>query len=181
MKKLCMTLVALFIAVCASAQVYVGGSVGVSSVDYGGDDDETTYKLVPEIGYKFNDTWSAGIAFGWSKEGVSVTNGYNGTYTQMCNAFEFNPYARYNILRGKMVNVFCDASVGYKHYNKVDVDQYQIGLKPGVELKLDRFSLIAHVGFIGWEQQKQNGGGKISSWGVDLDGTNILLGLYYNF
>lgn len=44
MKKFFMTLAVVMIAVCANAQVYLGGNVGIASVDYGGDDDETIYK-----------------------------------------------------------------------------------------------------------------------------------------
>ncbi len=51
MKKFFMTLAVVMIAVCANAQVYLGGNVGIASVDYGGDDDETIYSLLPEIGY----------------------------------------------------------------------------------------------------------------------------------
>ena len=49
-----MTLVAAVMAVSASAQVYVGGGVGIGSMDNGGDNNTTTYKFVPEIGYNFN-------------------------------------------------------------------------------------------------------------------------------
>lgn len=75
MKKFFMTLAVVMIAVCANAQVYLGGNVGIASVDYGGDDDETIYSLLPEIGYKFNDNWAAGVMFGWSKAGLQIDNG----------------------------------------------------------------------------------------------------------
>ncbi|CCY64502.1 putative uncharacterized protein [Prevotella sp. CAG:1124] len=69
MKKIYMTLVAAMFAVCASAQIYVGGNVGISSVDSDwSDDSETYYKLLPEVGYKFNDDWAAGVMFGWLKD-----------------------------------------------------------------------------------------------------------------
>lgn len=51
MKKFFMTLAVVMIAVCANAQVYLGGNVGIASVDNGGkDDDVTVYSLLPEIG-----------------------------------------------------------------------------------------------------------------------------------
>ena len=79
-----MTLVAAMFTVCASAQVYVGGNVGIASVDNGHDDDVTVYSLLPEVGYKFNDNWAAGVMFGWSKGSLSQFNGslsYAGTTT----------------------------------------------------------------------------------------------------
>lgn len=176
MKKFYMTLVAVMFAVCANAQIYVGGNVGIASVDNGGDDDETIYSLLPEVGYKFSDDWAAGVEFGWAKGSMNI-----GGYTITAHTFEINPYARYTFLHGKLVNVFCDAAFGYKHYNGLG-DEYSLGFKPGIELKLDKFSLVAHVGFIGWEQAKaKHSDYKATSWGLNLDGNNISLGVYYNF
>lgn len=176
MKKFYMTLVAVMFAVCASAQVYVGGNVGISSVDNGGDDDETYYKFLPEVGYKFSNDWAAGVVFGWAKDAIVV-----GKSSMVAHTFEINPYARYTFLHGKFVNLFCDGALGYKHYNGL-ADEYSVGLKPGIELKLDKFSLVAHVGFIGWKQTKvKDSDLKQTAWGLDFDGNNISLGVYYNF
>ena len=175
MKKIYMTLVAAMFAVCASAQIYVGGNVGISSVDGDGIDSETYYKLLPEVGYHFNDDWAAGVMFGWSKDAANLTN------AAATQTFEINPYARYPFLHSQVINLFCDGCFGYKHYNGW-ADQWSIGLKPGVEVKINKFSLIAHVGFVGWEQVKGiHGGGKVSEWGLNLDGNNIMFGVYYNF
>ena len=64
-----MTFVAAVMAVSASAQVYVGGNVGIASYDpgYEGSKSETVYSVLPEIGYSFDSDWAAGVAFGWSK------------------------------------------------------------------------------------------------------------------
>ena len=178
MKKIYMTLVAAMFAVCASAQVYIGGNVGIASVDNGGDDDETVFSVLPEVGYKFSDDWAAGVMFGWSKGNLSSDGSLN--YSGTRGTFEINPYARYTFLHSKLINVFCDGGFGYKHYNGLG-DRWSIGVKPGVELKLDKFSLIAHVGFLGWQQTKYDHGGKTNAWGLDLGGNNITLGVYYNF
>lgn len=179
MKKLFMTVVVALFAVCASAQVYIGGNVGIASVDNGGDDDETIYSLLPEVGYKFNDEWAAGVIFGWSKGDLSyVDNGFGFSGTR--NTFQINPYVRYTFLQSKLINVFCDGGFGYKHYNKWG-DEYSVGLKPGIELKLDKFSLIAHVGFIGYQKADPDHGDGASIWGLDFDSTNISLGVFYNF
>ncbi|CCY64503.1 putative uncharacterized protein [Prevotella sp. CAG:1124] len=97
------------------------------------------------------------------------------------HTFEINPYARYTFFHSKVVNLFCDGGFGYKHYNGA-ANQWSIGLKPGIEVKLNKFSLVAHVGFLGWEQVKGiDDGPKASEWGVNLDGNNITFGVYYNF
>lgn len=178
MKKFFMTLAVVMIAVCANAQVYLGGNVGIASVDHGGDDDETIYSLLPEIGYKFNDNWAAGVMFGWSKAGLQIDNGEFATSERLTtHTFEISPYARYTFLHSKLINVFCEGGFGYKHYNGAD-DVLSIGLKPGVELKVDKFSLVARVGFIGYTK---NDNTDVSAWGMDFDGNNISLGVYYNF
>lgn len=86
MKKIYMTLVAAMIAVCASAQVYVGGNVGIASYEVN-DHDETVYSILPEVGYKFNDNWAAGVMFGWSKGRLASDN--NGlTLEHLAKTFE---------------------------------------------------------------------------------------------
>ena len=67
MKKLFMTLVAAVIAVSASAQVYIGGNAGIASTKIGDQDSKTTYKVLPEIGYKINQDWAIGTVIGWGK------------------------------------------------------------------------------------------------------------------
>ena len=63
MKKIFMTLVAVCFAATMNAQVYVGGSLGFnawSSQENAGDRSETTFKIMPEIGYNINDSWAIG-------------------------------------------------------------------------------------------------------------------------
>ena len=174
MKKIFMTLVAAVMAISMNAQVYVGGGVGVASESGDGIEDVTTYKFVPEVGYVFNQDWAAGVAFGW--EGAT-----KGGATK----FSVNPYVRMNLVKGKVVSAFIDGSVGYAHtYNAgYDNDEFSVGLKPGVALNLnEKLSFVTHIGFIGYEHEKDNRiDAKYNSWGVDLDGRNIVFGLYYNF
>ena len=177
MKKIYMTLVAAMIAVCASAQVYVGGNVSISSVDSDwSDDNETYYKSLPEVGYHFNEDWAAGVMFGWARGSVNFLGNNVDART-----FEINPYARYTFFHSKVVNLFCDGGFGYRHYNGT-ANEWSVGLKPGIEVKINKFSLVAHVGFLGWDQTKFiDDGPKTSEWGLNLDGNNISFGVYYNF
>ena len=61
-----MTLAAAVAAVSLNAQVYVGGNVGIANID-NGNDDETVYSLLPEVGYNLNSDIALGMQFGWSK------------------------------------------------------------------------------------------------------------------
>lgn len=182
MKKVMMTLVAALMTVAASAQVYVGGSVGVASVKNGGNDAETTYKFVPEVGYSINDTWAVGVALGYQKGTCDLIN--KGGYGQdvKTEIFSVNPYARYTFLNSKMINLFVDGGVGFSSYKDLG-SEFQIGLKPGVAVNLsEKVSFVAHVGFVGFDTFSPKGEGKSSNKvGVDLNGNNITFGLYYNF
>ena len=174
MKKFLMTLVAAFgLAVSANAQTYVGGGFSIFGQD-NGNTTVTTYKFIPEIGYNFNKDWAAGIAFGWE-----------GTNKGGEKSIEVNPYARYTFLHTKFVNLFVDGGFGYKHaYNSgLDADYWNAGLRPGVSVNLTKkLSFVSHVGFLGWQQAKNNNlNAKVNKYGLDLDGNNISFSLYYNF
>ena len=172
MKKIMMTLMAAVMAASVSAQAYVGGGLGVATAS-DGDNDVTVFKFVPEVGFNLNEDWSVGAAFGW--EGAKEAQ----------KTFSFNPYARYTLLHGKVVNAFIDGGVEYAHtYNAgADLVSFSVGLKPGLAVNLNnRVSFVAHFGFIGYQHEKDNNyKGKEDMWGIDLDGRNITFGLYYNF
>lgn len=60
-----MTLATLFVAVCASAQVYIGGGVGFANTSYD-HDSKFSWKIAPEIGFQLDKKWDAGISLGYS-------------------------------------------------------------------------------------------------------------------
>lgn len=176
MKKILIVLVAAFMVVSANAQVAVGGQVGISSAKVSGGDSETYYSFKPDVSYAFADDFAVGLAFGWSKGKVIMDE-----VETMDHTFEINPYLRYTFLHGKLVDVFVDTTVGYKHYNESHANGYFAGFQPGVSLKLDKFTLDAHVGFVGWNEYKVKHGSKVTEWGANFNGSNVSLGLYYNF
>lgn len=170
-----MVMAAALLAVSANAQVYVGGNLGVASVD-----DETTYKVLPEIGYSLNDKWAIGTVVGWGK-GTSMMDIEKGYEEALIGTFEVDPYVRYTVLNTKYVNVFCDGALGYKHYNGLG-NSWSVGLKPGLAVNLnDKFAFVTHVGFLGWKNFEPNHGSSTDSWGVNVDGNNVTFGVYYNF
>ncbi len=177
MKKVFMSLAVALVSVCASAQVYVGGTVGISSNKIGDGDSKVAYKFLPEIGYQFNQQWSAGIEFGLQKGNpCTITSvGESTTYTVA-------PYVRYNFVNSKLFDVFVEGTVGYGHVSKIDTDKFEIGVKPGVALNLsDKFSLITKVGFLGYRASSPSVGSTSSTFGLDLDGNNIQFGAIVKF
>lgn len=177
-----MTFAVAFVAIAASAQVYVGGSVGIASSKERGGDNVTTYQVLPEIGYNINKDVAIGTIVGWGKGNPVNIEGETRNY------FTVAPYARFNVVRTKYVDAFIDGGFGYTHYNHAhavttSVDEWSVGLKPGIAVNLNKkVSFVAHVGFAGWKSEKYDGASKDSHvWGVNLNGNNINFGVYYNF
>ena len=182
MKKILMTFAVAFVSIAASAQVYVGGSVGIASSKERGGDNVTTYQVLPEIGYNINKDVAIGTIVGWGKGNPVNIEGETRNYLTVA------PYARFNVVRTKYVDAFIDGGFGYTHYNHAhavtsSVDAWSVGLKPGIAVNLNKkVSFVAHVGFAGWKSKKYDGASKDSHvWGVNLDGNNINFGVYYNF
>ena len=179
MKKILMTMVAVFAAMNMNAQVYVGGSVGFGSAKVGGGESESTYKIVPEIGYNLNDQWAIGASLGYQKGACNF--GSFDFAPGDTEIFTVNPYARYTFLNSDMVNVFVDGGLGFASI-KDGGSLFQVGLRPGIALKAnDKISFVAHIGFVGFETASPKHGDSSNAFGLNLDGNNIMFGVYYNF
>ena len=175
-----MTIVAVFAAMNMNAQFYVGGSVGFGSAKLGGGDSESTYKIVPEVGYNLNDQWAIGVALGYQKGSCNFGNlDFNPGKVEV---FAVSPYARYTFMESDMVNVFVDGGLTFASYKDAG-SAFQVGLRPGIALKAsDAISLVAHVGFVGFETYSPKGDGESSNaFGLNFDNANIMFGVYYNF
>ena len=104
MKKLFLTLAVATIAIAASAQVYVGGQIGLYRDT---DDNNTTFKILPEIGYTFNEHISVGSVIGYA---------YAYDSGNKVDQIEFSPYLRYTYAKLGPVQLFCDANAGFTYY-----------------------------------------------------------------
>ena len=179
-----MTLAAVAVAATMNAQGYVGGGVGFQTTSQG-DNTTTIIKFQPEVGYTLDENWAVGIALGYghTKNAVEV----NGIETSVkTNVYGINPYARYTFAKFDKVNLFVDGGVEYVHTKAGDAknNQFAIGLKPGVAVSLtDDLSFVAHVGFLGYQYNKDDvdGAKAANSFGFDLDGSDLSFGVYYNF
>lgn len=179
MKKILFTLAVSLLTLGANAQVYVGGSVGVGSTKIAGGNSETTYKLLPEVGYSFNRNWAVGTVVGLGKGTPTMLDANVANATEY---FTVQPYARYTFVHSKLINVFIDGGVGFTDYKDAGT-AWSIGLKPGVAVNLSKsLSFVTHVGFLGYNSFDPDGSTSSSSaWGLNLDGNNLTFGLYYNF
>ena len=121
MKKIMMTLVAAAMATTMSAQLYVGGELGLSFgqtkvtepglVTATGKTKTTTVKILPEIGYNLNEKMAVGVAFGYDfNKNVTPLASYD--VTSKTNEFVFKPYFRYYFVKWDKVGLFADAQFG---------------------------------------------------------------------
>ena len=183
MKKIFAIALVAMMTLTVNAQVYVGGGVGLLTSSYDGNS-ETYFSILPEIGYNINEDWAVGIAVGYG-EAKSKVNVAGVKVTEKVKTFQIAPYARYTFAKFDKVNLFVDGSVGYKHENfaGVKTNTFAVGFKPGVAVNLnDKLSFVAHVGFLGYENEKIKGDDKsTNTFGVALDGSNLSFGVYYNF
>lgn len=180
MKKLFSLIAVAFVAMSVNAQVYVGGSLGInawSSQKNAGDRSETTFTILPEVGYNLNDEWAVGTVIGYVSDKWTGVNGISES------AFTFNPYARYTYLKAGKVSLFVDGGVDFTTASKADWNELAIGLKPGLAVSLsDNISFVSHLGFIGYDVYNPDGDdNNTSKFGLDLSGNNLTFGLYFNF
>lgn len=177
MRKLFTLAVLAVVTMTASAQLYLGGSVGTWR-NY--DENTTSFQIAPEVGYQLDSKWAIGTRLGYAysyKDGVKV------------NAVAVNPYARYTYAKLGNVNLFLDGGFGFATYKVKDFgdsqNAWEVGLKPGVSVNLtEKLSFVSHIGFFGYrdadDSYVENVFGE-KGFGFDLDATQITFGLLWNF
>lgn len=183
MKKF-LTLAIAFIATLTASTAYAegwyaGGSVGF---DRNTTDNKTQVTIMPEVGYNFTD-----------KVALGAVAGYQHQYDKgnKLDLVRVSPYLRYTYLKVGKVDLFVDGGVdvgiGYSkaiYGNGGAAVVWGIGLKPGVAFNVnEKFSLVAHVGFAGYEGANHQARkvGAPNRIGIGLDGNDISFGFYYKF
>lgn len=170
MKKLMMIAAMMIAAISVNAQVYVGGSLGFSSVKPEGGDSQTAFNINPEIGYGLSDNLAVGAVLGFDYAKDSYT------------AFEISPYVRYKAIQWDNVNIFFDGAIDFTSYKPdggESATAWGVGIKPGVEFKAsDHISFVAHMGFLGYEDTHKINNKK--TFGLNLH-NDVTFGVYYNF
>ena len=169
MKKVVLLLFVACVTLTANAQFYVGGS---TSLWYNGASDETTFTLLPEVGYVFSDKWSFGAEVGYTHYGNT-------------NGIVLGPYARFTYFKKGMIGLFVDGAIDYawsKGQYGNGINGLQIGVKPGLALSLnDKFSLVTKFGFLGFRNDYIPAGQLGNGGGFDFSGNSLSLGFYYSF
>ena len=177
MKKIMMTLVAVAMATTMNAQYYIGGGIGYSHLKVDGEK-TNTFKILPEVGYNIDDTWTVGAQVGYTyskNDGVKTTG------------FTIAPYLRNTFVKWEKVNVFCDLGLEYDYTKtgSVKTNTYGVGLFPGLAVNLnDKLSFVTKVGALSYAHAKAKSGGysaKADEFNIGLDGSSLSFAVYYNF
>ena len=80
----------------ASAQIYVGGSIGGSYAKAESTNAKSwTIDISPEVGYIFNGNWAAGARITYGKSVQEINSQYLDKKTTNVSLFTINPYAVY--------------------------------------------------------------------------------------
>ena len=127
--------------------------------------------------YQFNNKWDAGIEVGIQKGDVCKISPVGDATT-----FTIAPYVRYAAVESKVVDLFFEGTIGYGSVSKGGGDFYEVGIKPGLAVKLTKHvEFISKIGFLGYRGYSPEEGKSSSTFGVDVDASNISFGAIYKF
>ena len=158
MKKVILAAIIAFTSMAASAQVWMGGSLGLNFTKPEGGEVATSFSIAPEVGYTLSDKWDIAIAL---NESLTITDGAS------ANSISVEPYARYTFAKTGIVSFFVDggfgigsAAVAVGDGDDEEVGSafaFSIGFKPGVKFAVsEKITLVAKLGFLGYEQVKDS-------------------------
>lgn len=181
MKKFLLLAVAAVMSLGMSAQSskwYAGGQVTFGrTTESASGVKSTQVTVLPEVGYNLTQKFSVGTVLGVS---------YRKSGGEEKTVFKVNPYARYTCFSYEKVDLFVDGVVDFGIGRALGhtAVEYGIGFRPGVALNLNqKFSLVAHVGFLGYQggNRPAKHNGATENWGLDLNSNNLMFGFYYHF
>ena len=181
MKKIILSMLFVFAAITASAQVYVGGAISWTHNDA---NKSNTFLLAPEVGYNFNEMWGVGVELAYIHT-KNVT--FDGTgIDAKGNGFVFAPYGRCYFFKKKIVRLFLDGGLGISTFRVKGADKsdngFEVGFKPGIAFNVtDHLSLEAKYGFLGYRDQYMGAGVNHSVSGLDFDPNSLGFSIKYEF
>lgn len=173
MKKSLLAIAFAMVAMVSSAQVYVGGSLNLTSKS--GDNSSTTnFTIAPEVGYVYSDNISFGASFDYTS--TSAKAEFLGTETKTSSfTWNFQPYVRYTFFNAGILSCFVDGVVELSGVKDSDTN-FGIHACPGIALNVtDNVSLVSRLGKIGWSNANN------STITVNANASIASVGVYYTF
>lgn len=208
MKKLFITIAFVAASMLASAQLYVGGSLGMDfskSKDKFGSttvegDKVVAFDITPSVGFMFADNMGAGIDFGFGITNTTTpANDPQPEIKTKESAWAIAPYFRYVFAEVDNFKFYCDAKLGLgggKSKQTADgttvegpkVTYLGVGIVPGMAYMLtDNISMncTLNVLALSFEQTKSKLDDNSSTetaigFGINR-ATPVTIGFFYNF
>ena len=169
MKKLFLLCLVAFISITASAQFYVGGTLGAEynkTKIKGESIDQTTFVLVPELGYKIDKCISVGANFGF---------GYSDNDDDELTLYEISPYIRANFAQVKSVKFFTEAALFLNHQkyslsndNEFSYNTWGAAIRPGFTVDVGNdIQIIARTTMLQYSKADKHGV-DIKKWRIGI-------------
>jgi opacity protein-like surface antigen len=175
MKKSFLAIALAMVAMVSSAQVYVGGSLGLNStsqkISYDGNSQKSSYStfnFAPEAGWIMDETWSFGAA-------INLATSDDDTQ------WSINPYARYTFHKAGNVSYFADAAIGFG-VPEEKWTSLSFAVRPGIAVAItDKISVASTINLLGWHSNSyKEGKGKLAQSNIGfIDGASVRV--YYTF
>jgi len=175
MKKIILVFAAVAMCISASAQFYVGGTVGMAaSINKAAG---VSGQFSPTIGYQINDKMAVGADFVFGGNSSTNKEEYNGEkykYTNSVFNFYFRPYYRWQFAQVKMIRFYLDGigTLGsstkggvyddFPDHSKVKVSQTNFvwGLEAAPVVAVDvnsHWSILGRIASVGVSSVDNNG------------------------
>ena len=111
-KLLVVTFLLLSISFAASAQIYLGGSIGGAYSKVPSTNSKTwAVNVEPEVGYAFNDKWAVGGRISYGKALSMIESPYLNEKKTEVDLFTFNPYAAFSVFSYKGFSICAEAGL----------------------------------------------------------------------
>lgn len=180
MKKFIVAAIAAVCSLSASAQIWVGGALGLNVNTPDGGKAKTTLTITPTVGYQLSEKWDLGLEL---QEILSSQDG------NTSNTFVVNPFARFSFAKFGIATFFVDGGFGVgamsqtvKFSDGKTIDNnstyWNVGFRPGVKFEVtEHLELESKLGLIGVSQVVDS----YTNVGLSVSGEALSLGLIYKF
>lgn len=195
MKKIFAAAVAALVCISVDAQLWVGGSLAVKSIN---DEDasdirETQLDFEPTVGYALSDNFEIGATLE-----LSTISNYMNTEDGKYTGFGISPFARYKFFESGKLSFHIQGGVSYfsskTKYpaSRIEVlegnfelipaqtiksQEFKVGVEPLVKYSItDHIALVSSFGWLGFNSTKDD----YSMLKLNLD-SELSFGIYYAF
>lgn len=170
MKKLLVSLLCVAASVAASAQVWVGGTIGVSFEKASNSSTVTSATFTPEAGYAFNNRFAAAL---------EVNYQYLSLGSASTDKVTIGPYVRYNMYNNGNFSLFGEFGIYYASND--DYDGFGFCIRPGVSYKFaSNWQVLGKMRLFSFEHYSDDPS-SINVAGFSINPTNVSIGIAYNF